>query len=47
VDGGCTPENTPDLVAAGADVLVSGSAFFKHPPYKERHETFLKAAGAL
>lgn len=47
VDGGCTPENTPELAAAGADCLVSGSAFFKFPPYAERHETFLKAAGAL
>ncbi|SKA69218.1 ribulose-phosphate 3-epimerase [Desulfobaculum bizertense] len=47
VDGGCTPENTPELVEAGADVLVSGSAFFGFPPYAERHQTFLKAAGAL
>lgn len=44
VDGGCTPENTAELVAAGADCLVSGSAFFKFPPYRERHETFLAAA---
>ncbi|NJB67609.1 ribulose-phosphate 3-epimerase [Desulfobaculum xiamenense] len=47
VDGGCAPENTPDLVEAGADVLVSGSAFFGFPPYRERHETFLRAAGAI
>ncbi|MBU1002069.1 MAG: ribulose-phosphate 3-epimerase [Proteobacteria bacterium] len=45
VDGGCTPENTPQLVAAGADCLVSGSAFFKFPPLRERHQTFRKAAG--
>ena len=32
VDGGACPENTAQLVAAGADVLVSGSAFFGHPP---------------
>lgn len=44
IDGGVTPENTPDLVKAGADVLVSGSAFFGYPPYKERHEAFQKAA---
>lgn len=41
VDGGVTPENVADLVEAGADVLVSGSAFFKFPPYKKRHELFL------
>ncbi len=44
VDGGCTPENTPDIVAAGANCLVSGSAFFKYPPYKEQYKAFLKAA---
>ncbi|MCK9241179.1 MAG: ribulose-phosphate 3-epimerase, partial [Desulfocurvus sp.] len=32
---------------AGADCLVSGSAFFKFPPYRQRHEAFLRAAGAL
>lgn len=44
VDGGVTPENTPALTAAGADVLVSGSAFFGHPPYKERLHAFQAAA---
>ena len=44
VDGGVTPENTGDLVAAGATVLVSGSAFFAHPPYAERHQIFQEAA---
>ncbi|WP_147821995.1 ribulose-phosphate 3-epimerase [Salidesulfovibrio onnuriiensis] len=44
IDGGVTPENTPDLVRAGADVLVSGSAFFGFPPYRERHEVFQAAA---
>jgi len=44
IDGGVTPDNTPELVAAGADVLVSGSAFFKHPPYDERLKTFMAAA---
>ena len=43
VDGGVTPENTPQLVAAGADVLVSGSAFFNYPPYAERIKTFNNA----
>lgn len=44
VDGGVSPENTPELVSRGADVLVSGSAFFNHPPYRERHQAFLEAA---
>lgn len=44
VDGGVTPENTQTLVEAGADYLVSGSAFFNHPPLKERHAVFLAAA---
>lgn len=44
VDGGVTPDNTAALVAAGADVLVSGSAFFGHPPYKERLDVFRAAA---
>jgi ribulose-phosphate 3-epimerase len=44
VDGGVSPDNTAALVAAGADVLVSGSAFFGHPPYKERLDVFHAAA---
>lgn len=44
VDGGVDPDNTPRLLAAGADVLVSGSAFFSHPPYKQRLEVFKEAS---
>lgn len=44
VDGGVDPENTPELVRAGADVLVSGSAFFQFPPYAERLRLFERAA---
>ncbi len=44
VDGGVTPANIGELTARGADVFVSGSAFFGHPPYASRHETFLRAA---
>lgn len=44
VDGGVTPDNTYELVKNGADVLVSGSAFFGFPPYRERVETFERAA---
>lgn len=40
VDGGVTPDNCAELVSLGADVLVSGSAFFKFPPYGERHQVF-------
>ena len=32
VDGGACPENAGQLLEAGADVLVSGSAFFGHKP---------------
>ena len=44
VDGGCCVENTAELVRAGADVLVSGSAFFGFPPFKERLAAFMDAA---
>ncbi|MBU1247907.1 MAG: ribulose-phosphate 3-epimerase [Proteobacteria bacterium] len=43
MDGGVTLENAPTLVAAGADILVSGSAFFGHPPYADRHSAFQQA----
>ncbi len=44
VDGGACPENAAALVAAGADVLVSGSAFFNTPPYAPRARCFADAA---
>lgn len=44
VDGGVCPENALDLLEAGADVLVSGSAFFGHKPYDVRLATFMSAA---
>ncbi|MDL2291347.1 ribulose-phosphate 3-epimerase [Desulfovibrio sp. OttesenSCG-928-F20] len=43
VDGGVDPENSPGLIRAGASVLVSGSAFFNHPPYEERRLVFERA----
>ncbi len=46
VDGGACPENTAALLEAGADVLVSGSAFFAHKPYDARLATFMAAAAA-
>lgn len=44
VDGGVNIENAGALVQAGADVLVSGSAFFGHPPFSERLAAFMAAA---
>ncbi len=44
VDGGVDIENTPLLVEAGANVLVSGSAFFGAPPYGQRLQAFQEAA---
>lgn len=35
IDGGVTPENAADLVRAGANVLVAGSAVFKSPDPKK------------
>jgi len=46
VDGGVTLDNCADLVSAGADVLVSGSAFFGHPAYAERLRQFNERCGA-
>ena len=43
VDGGVTPENAAELVADGAEVLVSGSAFFNYPSYQEAHLAFVRA----
>ncbi len=31
VDGGITPRTAPEVVLAGADVLIAASAVFKHP----------------
>lgn len=45
VDGGVCPKNTAKLIEAGADCLVSGSAFFQYPPLNERYNKFLEAAG--
>jgi ribulose-phosphate 3-epimerase len=33
VDGGINPETAPKVIAAGADVLVAGSAIFGQPDY--------------
>ena len=46
VDGGVSLENAGELTAAGADVLVSGSAFFSVPPYEQRRLAFEGAAAS-
>jgi ribulose-phosphate 3-epimerase len=46
VDGGVTLDNAKELFDLGADVLVSGSAFFGFPPYGERHKAFQDVVGA-
>lgn len=46
VDGGVDLSNAGELVAEGADVLVSGSAFFRHPPYQERYRQFMETVRA-
>jgi ribulose-phosphate 3-epimerase len=43
VDGGVTLDNAGKLTALGATVLVSGSAFFSHPPYAKRLAAFQTA----
>ncbi|MBF0167872.1 MAG: ribulose-phosphate 3-epimerase [Alphaproteobacteria bacterium] len=45
VDGGITPETAPRVVAAGANVLVAGSAVFKSPDYKGNMDAIRKACG--
>ncbi|HET6181971.1 MAG TPA: ribulose-phosphate 3-epimerase [Acetobacteraceae bacterium] len=35
VDGGITPQTAPRVIAAGASVLVAGSAVFHRPPYAQ------------
>ena len=46
VDGGVDPQNAPELVEAGAGVLVSGSAFFNFSPYAERRLVFERSVHA-
>ncbi len=36
VDGGITPENAGEVVRAGANILVAGSAVFSAEDYAER-----------
>lgn len=43
VDGGANPQNASRLVEAGADVLVSGSAFFGQSDYANAYTDFARA----
>lgn len=43
VDGGADPENAARLAEAGATVLVSGSAFFRHNDYHSARKSFAAA----
>ena len=44
VDGGVTPDNAADVVRAGANALVAGSAVFKGGKYKENIDAIRGAA---
>ncbi|MBI3392889.1 MAG: ribulose-phosphate 3-epimerase [Nitrospirae bacterium] len=46
VDGGVKTGNAADLVRAGAEILVAGSAIFGSPDYRATIESFRKAAAA-
>ncbi len=44
IDGGVTPENAADVVRAGANALVAGSAVFKGGDYKSNIAAIRRAA---
>ena len=46
IDGGVTPETVPLVAAAGANVLVAGSAVFKGGAYAQNIDAIRKAAEA-
>ena len=45
VDGGITAETAPGAVAAGASILVAGSALFRHDDGLDAAVAELRAAG--
>ncbi len=46
VDGGIDLQNAAQAVQSGADVLVSGSAFFRCTSYAQRRQDFIQAVQA-
>jgi ribulose-phosphate 3-epimerase len=44
VDGGISPQTVGAVREKGADVLVAGSAIFRHPPYAEPIEALRRTA---
>lgn len=44
MDGGAKPQNAAELITAGANVLVAGSAFFCGEDYGKTREAFARAA---
>jgi ribulose-phosphate 3-epimerase len=46
VDGGIKVDNAAEIIKAGAEVLVAGSAIFNSPNYAETIQAFRTAAHA-
>ena len=44
IDGGVAPETVGDIVRAGAEILVAGSAVFSHGDIRENADALLSAA---
>ncbi len=44
LDGGVGPDNTAEVTAAGASILVAGSAIFGNPPYEDVIKKMREAA---
>ena len=47
VDGGVKIDNAAEVVKAGAEVLVAGSAIFNSPNYADTIQAFRSAAHVL
>lgn len=47
VDGGASPENFAELLSAGANVVVSGSAFFREKNFAKSLNNFEKAEKSM
>lgn len=47
IDGGVSPETTPEIVNAGANLLVAGNAVFKQSNIGQAVKTILSAANSI